>query len=381
MSNNSQTPNTLHSQDRKIVLVVYVLYMFGLLTSFVSAAIGFLVVIAFAGKAKNDAGRAALRQQRNLFLKALLGVVFAFVFSATAMFVVELLELPESVGEVAAYSAAAIIGLSVIWFVVKSFIGFRRNSRAMIQQRMAEEAKPEVVDIKSEREDKVETQDFRGNDESSELDNPYTAEAISLTKEEIVVVADDFFQLLTDCYEFGDPDYEPSVIYKEAKKQRGYDEFVVDTLLTNLRERHVVVFEQHPGPFSHSADQYDMWRLRVVDSNAPAPEKEQQFDGSGTLSQLREPPTALLEPFSDYLKTRPEVFSAYYLVFSDSESDSFVIGILGEGDVDEAVEAAQELASNNSYTEKTVLVIAIDPEGSGAMTNYFRDSEPFYRRD
>ena len=76
--------------------------------------------------------------------------------------------------------------------------------------------------------------------------------------------ADRFMELLDECYQFGDPSFNPSEIYIQAGEKLGYESNYIGKLINNLVDRKLVIFEYDPNPNLHPKDSLDYWRLIFI---------------------------------------------------------------------------------------------------------------------
>jgi uncharacterized membrane protein len=348
-------PRTLAKQDRTIIRLVYVLYLFGPFTTFLSAGIGFLIATFYRSKARSSSGALELALQRSIFTKAVLGSVVGFAFSFFTLALIDQFALPKSV-EPLMYLGVAVTGFSILWFLYKSISGIRNASRGLNQPHTVEE-------------------------EGEYKSAPSCSEEHQADKEDITVHADRLLALIESFYEFGDPTFEPGQIYVRAEAESSYTPSEVDELIENLSQRGLVELEYRPGPSSHPAEEYDYWRLLKPSAEPVTQPSGEALDGTATLGQLSEYPNKLLGPLIGCLRKYPQVMAGYYLVMQDKSGDSFIIGILAKAGATQVVKAAQEVADKNTFSDNPILVIAIDPNKSDPVTAYFREAEPFYFRD
>jgi len=98
----------------------------------------------------------------------------------------------------------------------------------------------------------------------SEAEEPNVAGQTASPPQATADDATKLMALIEAVYQFGDPDYEPAVIYLEAESKLGFDDDYVDELVQQLVKQQIVQIEYRPGPDMHPGEAYDYWRLSKV---------------------------------------------------------------------------------------------------------------------
>jgi hypothetical protein len=86
-------------------------------------------------------------------------------------------------------------------------------------------------------------------------------EALGIKDEDVERNADLLLALLERCYPFGDPSFNPDIIYRQAANEYGFEPKYVLVLIDDLIRRRLVWFEYSQDPSLHPKDSLDHWRL------------------------------------------------------------------------------------------------------------------------
>ena len=86
-------------------------------------------------------------------------------------------------------------------------------------------------------------------------------DSLNINEENVEENADLLMDMLEKFYTFGDPSFEPNIIYLRSEEEYGFEPEYVDTLIKNLTNRKILNFEYTKDPEIHPKDVLDHWRL------------------------------------------------------------------------------------------------------------------------
>jgi uncharacterized membrane protein len=110
---------TLTTKEKEILYVIYVCYLSGLITLYISPFVGIFIVLISKGPGNSAQFREHLRKQRDLFVQYVLGVLIGALFSLIG-FVVYWVTGAEPENDWFMLFGIVLMFVSVIWFVIKS---------------------------------------------------------------------------------------------------------------------------------------------------------------------------------------------------------------------------------------------------------------------
>jgi hypothetical protein len=99
-----------------------------------------------------------------------------------------------------------------------------------------------------------------------EAERAAVREATGFVAEDMDGNADRLMEALESCYRFGDPDFDPTIIFTEAARRFGFESDYVGHLVNNLVRRNIVTFEYTRDRSLHPRDVLDHWRLSKPDA-------------------------------------------------------------------------------------------------------------------
>jgi len=110
----------------------------------------------------------------------------------------------------------------------------------------------------------LESESYRENraiEENVKLSRKNIRSELKMDLEDIDNNADLLMDSMESFYTFGDKTYSPNIIYLKAGELFGFEAKYVKSLVSNLCERKIVVFEYDPDPDLDIKDSLDCWHL------------------------------------------------------------------------------------------------------------------------